>query len=51
MPKLDDNDMKMHFDLSPITPGQIKGFLRKKLSNSAPGDDKITYHILKKNSL
>ena len=27
MPKIEDDNIKMPFDLSPITPGQVKGFL------------------------
>ena len=36
------------FDLSPITPGLVKNVLKKRSSNSSPGDDGITYHHLKK---
>lgn len=36
------------FYLSPVTPGCIKGMLRKCSSKSAPGPDGITYHHLKK---
>lgn len=42
------NDSLVEFDLSPITPGYIKGMLKKCSSKSAPGDDGITYHHLKK---
>lgn len=35
------------FDLSPITPNQIKKVLKGRPSNSSPGVDGITYHHLK----
>ena len=47
MPPPETSEM-IPFDLSPITPGCIKKMLRKRSSNSAPGDDGITYHHLKK---
>ena len=43
-----DDVVDVPFNLSPITPRQIKGFLKKRSSNSTPGDDKISYHALKK---
>lgn len=36
------------FDMSPITPGLVKAFLKKCSSSSTPGVDQISYHILKK---
>lgn len=36
------------FDVSPITPGCVKGTLKKCSSKSSPGPDGITYHHLKK---
>ena len=47
MPFLCDEETAIPLDLSPITPGLVKFFLKKRSSNSSPGDDKITYHVLK----
>ena len=47
MPFLGDEEATIPFAMPPITPGFVKFFLRKRLSNSAPGDDKIIYHVLK----
>ena len=35
-------------DMSAITPGCIKRLLKKRPSNSSPGEDCISYHHLKK---
>ena len=43
-----DLDEITPFDLSAITPGSIKRVLAKRSSNSSPGEDRITYHHLKK---
>ena len=40
-------DDLQEFDLSPIKPSIIKKVLRKRPSNSSPGDDGITFHHLK----
>jgi len=40
--------VEQEFDISPITPGAIKGMLKRCKSNSTPGPDGITYHHLKK---
>ena len=36
------------FDMSAITPGSVKKLLKKRPSNSSPGNDCILYHHLKK---
>ena len=43
-----DDDSLFKFDLSPVTPGLIKGILKSRSSGSSPGDDGISYHHLKK---
>ena len=47
MPAPSSEDL-VDFDLSPITPGIVKSTLKKRPSGSAPGDDGISYHHLKK---
>ncbi len=46
MPK--SEDIMCPFDLSPFTPREVKCTLKKRPSNSTPGEDGITYHFLKK---
>ena len=41
-------DELVEFDLSAITPGTIRNILKRRPSNSSPGEDEITYHHLKK---
>ena len=43
-----DDDSLLSFNMSAITPGQIKCLLKNQSSSSSPGDDGITYHHLKK---
>ena len=43
-----DVDSFVEFDMSPITPGLVKGILKSRSSGSSPGDDGISYHHLKK---
>ena len=43
-----DQEELTPFDISPITPSLLKIVLKKRSSNSSPGEDEISYHHLKK---
>ena len=38
-------DEPVEFDLLAITPGTIRKVLKRRPSNSSPGEDEITYHL------